>query len=177
MPHAENETMNEKPLTNGEKPSSQFLSHLQSYPVVSDSFSTYKSHPWGAKSVDLASSTYEKSWPYLQGPFRYIAPYVSQIDQLADHGLTRVDSTFPQVKTPTDDIKAGVRGYVGYYLYATWGDEYQKTGEEKSLVHFAKAVVSTELKVAGDVLAFAKEWVQHVGKEAKSKADGAANSR
>ncbi|QSS59991.1 CAP20 [Histoplasma capsulatum] len=47
-----------EPIVNGEKPSSQFLHHLSTLPVVSDSLTYLKNHPYGQKSLQLADQGY-----------------------------------------------------------------------------------------------------------------------
>merc|ERR1712093_874997 len=51
------------PQVNGEAPSSAFLSHLISYPVISDSISTFKSNPYGAKSLSITTSLSHQALP------------------------------------------------------------------------------------------------------------------
>ena len=108
MPHATNGEMSQANLTNGERRSSQFLDHLTSYPVVSDGIETFKSNPYGKKSLELADSAYQ-SWgkpvePYLETPKQYAAPYAKKADQLADSGLNHIENTFPIVKEDTTTI-------------------------------------------------------------------------
>lgn len=103
MPHA-----TEQPITNGEMPSSKFLSHLNQYPVISDSVETFKSNPYGKKSLELADSAYARFAkpvePYLETPINYAKPYVAKADELADSGLGHVESRFPIVKENTDTV-------------------------------------------------------------------------
>ena len=95
-------------MTNGEKASSKFISHLSSYPVVSDSVETFKSHPYGKKSLDLADSAYQRFVkpvePHLETPYSYAKPYVGKADELGDSGLGYIDSKFPIVKEDTNTI-------------------------------------------------------------------------
>ncbi|OCK78165.1 putative pathogenesis associated protein Cap20 [Lepidopterella palustris CBS 459.81] len=192
MPHAEQEsntsTMSQ-PMTNGEKPHSKVLSHITSYPVVSDSITFYKSQPLGQKSISLASTAYSKFafplLPYLQGPYSYFAPYVERADSIADSSLTKVDSTFPIVKEDTSKIKGTVLDYAFFplkladqgkqYLFGTFHDEYSKTGGSDGIVKLAKATISTELKFGHDALNLllgywtkGKEAAQKKGQEVKN---------
>lgn len=136
MPHATtDDTMSEStPLTNGTSPSSKFLSHLNSYPVVSDGVETFKSNPYGKKSLDLADSAYQKLGkpiePYLETPYSYAKPYVTKADELADSGLGHVESRFPIVKEDTNTIIDTGKSIVWYpfklaedgksYVMSTW---------------------------------------------------------
>jgi len=152
------------PMTNGERPHSKVLSHITSYPVVSDSITYYKSNPYGQKSINLASTCYSKFaapvLPYLQGPYSYVAPYVEKADSLADDGLAKVDTKFPIVKEDTSKIKGTVIDYAFFplrlaghgkeYVLGTFNDQYSKTDGQDGLVKLAKATISTELKFGHD---------------------------
>jgi len=161
MPHAETDntpttsTMGEK-LTNGEKPHSLFISHLTSYPLVSDSLSIYLENPYGAKSVNLFNNAY-KSFitpvePYLKTPYSYVAPYVQKADSLGDKGLSEVDTRFPIVKEETSTLKEKVKTLpVVDYVWKTFEDQDKiHNNGQKGVVPFAKSVVGTELKIAAD---------------------------
>ena len=123
MPHA---TEN---LTNGEV-SSQFLSHLSSLPVVSSGIDTFKSNPYGKKSIEVAEEAYSRFGkpvePYLETPYSYAKPYVVKADQLADSGLSTVESHFPIIKEQPDTIFDTTKSYVLWpvsYLTKTWQGE------------------------------------------------------
>jgi len=174
MPYVESDsTMSSAPMTNGEPSPSLFLSHLKTYPVVTDAVNTYKTNPYGAKSLDLVRLIYVKLavpfLPYLRTPYSIVAPYVSKADSLADTGLTKVDERFPVVKEDTEKLKGTVVDYAKYpltfagqgkeYLFSTYDDEYKKTGGEDGIVHTAKAIVSTELKLAFDAYGYLASFV------------------
>merc|ERR1712093_552437 len=61
------------PQVNGEAPSSAFLSH----PI-----STFKSNPYGAKSLSITTSLSHKLadplLPYLTKPYQYVSPYITK---------------------------------------------------------------------------------------------------
>lgn len=176
-------------MTNGERPHSKVLSHITSYPVVSDSITYYKSNPYGQKSINLASTCYSKFaapvLPYLQGPYSYVAPYVEKADSLADDGLAKVDTKFPIVKEDTSKIKGTVIDYAFFplrlagqgkeYVLDTFNDQYSKTNGQDGLVKLAKATISTELKFGHDaynlLMAYwtkGKETAQKKTSEAKN---------
>lgn len=176
-------------MTNGEKPHSKVLSHITSYPVVSDSISYYKSNPYGQKSINLASTCYSKFaapvLPYLQGPYSYVAPYVEKADSLADDGLAKVDTTFPIVKEDTNKIKGTVIDYASFplrlagqgkeYVLGTFNDQYSKTRGHDGIVKLALAAISTELKVGHDALNLVMSyWAK--GKETAQKKAGEAKN-
>lgn len=156
------------PQVNGETPSSAFLSHLFSYPVISDSFSTFKSNPIGAKSLDFTTASYNKVTelskplhPFFTKPYQYVSPYVKKADSIGDSTLSTIDTKFPVVKKPTgelyDEGKAIVffplkKGNEGKeYVFGIFGSEKKKVGGE-GLVTVAKATVATGLVVSSDAL-------------------------
>jgi len=154
MPHA-TET-----LTNGEQ-SSQFLSRLSNLPVVNDSIETFKSNPYGKKSIEIAEEAYSRFGkpvePYFEGPYSYAKPYVQKADQLADSGLSQVEEHFPIVKEKTNTIIDTTKSYVFWpvtYLTDTYNSEYKKTADYRNrgpgLRTGVLAIVSTELKIASD---------------------------
>jgi len=173
-------------LTNGDKPSSEFLSHLTSYPAVSDGISTFKSNPYGAKSLDLADAGYARFvkpvLPYAQKPYGYVAPYVAKADSLASHSLDKVDETFPIVKEDTEKIKGTVLDYAFYpiklageskdYLFSTYSSEYKKCGGD-GYVSGGKAIITTSLVVTSDTLNWLSQFLGAKKEQAKSKADEA----
>lgn len=121
MPHA-TET-----LTNGEKHSSQFISHFTSLPAVNDGIGAFKSNPYGKRSIELVDGAYSRFGkpvePYLQTPYSYAKPYVQKADELADSGLSWGENKFPIVKEETGAIVDTAKGYVLWpysYLSQTW---------------------------------------------------------
>ncbi|WPH00205.1 Hypothetical protein R9X50_00302800 [Acrodontium crateriforme] len=181
MPHA-----TEK-LTNGDKPASKFLSHVTSYPVVSDSIDTFKSHPYGKKSLELADGAYQKFGkpvePYLETPYSYAKPYVTKADELADSGLGKVDERIPFLKEETKTIVDTGKSYVFYpfkvvdngkqYVFKTWDDEYKRTASHNDrgpgLITSGLALISTELKIASDFFQAVADFLGPKYAEGKQK--------
>lgn len=144
-----------------------FLQHLVSYPVVSDAISTFKSNPYGKRSLDLSNTGYEKLVapfvPYAKRPYGYVAPYVAKADSLGFDALIRVDHTFPIVKEDTEKIKGTVLDYAYFpfrlagdsknYVLNTYSSEYKKCGGD-GYVAGSKAIVTTSLVVTSDTLAW-----------------------
>jgi hypothetical protein len=140
-----------------------FPQHLYSYPVISDSISTFKSNPYGAKSLDLTHTTYEKLGkpilPYLAKPYQYVSPYISKADSVADSTLSTLDSKFPVVKKPTGELYEGGKSFVFFplkkgnegkeYVLGTYQKEVKKVGGE-GIVTYGKAALGTGLIVVGD---------------------------
>ena len=123
--------------------------------------------------------------PYLSGPYQYVSPYVAKADSIADTGLSKVDETFPIVKTPTDKLKGTVFDTVFFpvrvaadgknYVSRTYGEEYKKVGGD-GIVTSGKAIITTSLVVTSDSLAWLssflgakKEQSKHVINEKTNK--------
>ncbi|KAI4126276.1 MAG: hypothetical protein LQ338_003840 [Usnochroma carphineum] len=196
MPHAENGSM-AQPTVNGDKPSSQFLAHVTSYPAVSDSIDAIENNPYGKKGIELATEGYNKVVapvvPYAQRPYGYVAPYVQKADELADGGLTKVDNTFPIVKEDTEKIKGTILDLAFMplrmvnqgkdYVLSTYGNEYKKCGGD-GYIAGGKAMITTGLVVTSDTLAWfadylnqKKEQGKGFAKEKKDQAAGMANEK
>jgi hypothetical protein len=122
MPHA---------TTNGEKNSSQFLGHLTSLPAVSDGIETFKTNPYGKKSLEVADDAYSRFGkpvePYLKTPYSYAEPYIQKADELADSGLSHVETHFPIITKDTKTIIETTKSYVFWpyqYVSKTYGGMY-----------------------------------------------------
>ncbi|RAK98983.1 putative pathogenesis associated protein Cap20 [Aspergillus ibericus CBS 121593] len=172
MPHAENGTMGENSV-NGDAVHSQFLDHLTSYPIVSDSIHSFKTNKYGAKSLEYADQGYTRLakpfLPYFSKPYGYVAPYVAQADTLGDKGLSKVDSTFPFIKEDTDTLKGTIRDGVSFpvrfvydlkgHVYDTYGSEYKKCGGD-GMVASGKAIITTSLVLSQESLAYISSLLQ-----------------
>jgi len=170
--------------TNGDVPQSQFLSHLISYPVISDGITTYKSHPYGAKSISLVNSAYSTAYttfyprlsPFLETPYSYVAPYLAKADSIGDSTLSSLDSRFPIVKAETSKISEKVQGLAGYpfvvvgkgreFVSKAWSEEYERS-QGTGVVKGARAVIGTELKVGAAVIEYLRAVVGKVREEGK----------
>ncbi|KAM3065874.1 hypothetical protein ACMFMG_009901 [Clarireedia jacksonii] len=180
MPHSLEKSNGMAPQVNGEAPSSAFLSHLTSYPVVSDSISTFKSNPYGAKSIDLTATGYEKFGkpiiPYLQKPYQYVSPYVARADELGDSTLSTLETKFPAVKKPTDQLINDGKSLVLYpiiignegkeYVLSKYNGEIRKT-QDQGLMGYGKAVVATGLIVSTAALNWLGTLLLHKKEETK----------
>lgn len=201
MPHA-TANMGE-PSINGDMPSSQFLSvshtihpavschtllhlgtnlflqHLNSYPVVHDSVSTFKNNPYGAKGIDLTNATYTKfvrpTLPFFKGPYSWVAPYVSKADELGDKSLSKIEEKVPIVKSETKEIQQTAKdvalwplntlGKSKEYVLTTYSEEYKKCGGD-GLIAGSKAAITSSLVVSADILS----WVSSLLKAKKDEA-------
>ncbi|KAG4035179.1 hypothetical protein MFRU_002g05200 [Monilinia fructicola] len=165
---------------NGETSSSAFLSHLTSYPLIHDSISTFKSYPYGQRSIDLTTTSYEKFGkpfiPYLQKPYQYVSPYVAKADEFGESTLSTIDSKFPAVKKPTGELYSDGKYFVFYpitkgnegkeYVLGKYNSEVKKT-EDQGIVGYGKAVVSTGLIVSSEAFQWLSQFLSAKKAEAK----------
>lgn len=187
MPHATSTTMSTGTVTNGEKPNSQFINHLTSYPLIADTLSIYQQNSLGAKSIELFHKAYDTFatpvLPYLHTPLSFVQPYLERADSLGDASLQKVDEHFPAVKeTGFAQLKSTsyhlaawpfrVAGDGRDYVLRTYGDEYARTkgadGADGILVA-GQAIVSTELRIALEAFQAAWELVQPRADEAQRR--------
>ncbi|CDM35075.1 unnamed protein product [Penicillium roqueforti FM164] len=178
MPHAE--VKMGEPVVNGEKHYSQFLDHLTSYPIISDSISYYKGNPYGAKSLEFADQGYTRLakpvLPYFSTPYSYVAPYIARADSLGDKGLTKIDTRFPIFKEDTQKLRGSiynsaslpvrVAGDVKHHVFDVYGSEYKKCGGD-GVFASGKAVVTTSLVLSQESLAWVSTFLQSKKEETK----------
>jgi len=192
-PHAEQPTTNgvsstNGTMTNGDRHHSVFLSHLTSYPLVSDSITTYRSNPYGEKSINLAFSAYSTAHrnlyapfaAYLSRPLGLVAPYLAKADDMGDQGLSSLESRFPIVKEDTATIQEKVGQVAGTpfrvakesreWVWKTYDEEYQ-AAPNLPLVKPLWAVVGVEIKGAvkvSEIIANTMEaWLHAAQKKGK----------
>merc|ERR1712000_696100 len=135
---------------NGDMPHSAVLSHLQSYPVVSDSIKTIKENPYGAKSIDITNAGYTK--------FVERVPIVkSETKEIQDTFVTYLHWPFETANNTKD------------WAFKTYNDEYKKCGGE-GVVAGGKAVVTTGLVMTSDVLKWISSFLQQKKEGAKEVA-------
>ncbi|KAJ5083717.1 hypothetical protein N7456_013144 [Penicillium angulare] len=179
MPHADSDTMAE-PVVNGEKVHSQFIDHLTSYPVVSDTITLFKTNPYGAKSLEFADQGYTRIakpvLPYFSTPYSYIAPYVIRVDSLGDKGLSQIDTRFPIIREDAQKIRGTIYNHASYpvrfagdiktHVFDTYGSEYKKAGGA-GLVNTGKAAFTTSLVLSQESLGWVYGLVQKTKEEVK----------
>jgi len=191
MPHSESDVTAAVPdmnQMNGEAPSSAFLSHLISYPVINDSIETFKSNPYGKKSLEVGSTGYERLakpfFPYLQKPYEYVSPYVKKADSLGDSTLSSIDSKFPAVKKPTGELYDNGKSIVFFplkkgsegkeYVFKTYDSEVKKVGGG-GVVGYGKAAVTTGLIVGSDALSWLSGFLMKKKEQTKEVANEKMN--
>lgn len=204
MPHAEqpNNTSKVNGTTPAQSdpgsPSYKSLSHLKSYPIVSDSISVFESHPLGQRSISLSQSCYSTFLAPLTPYLSRAAPYVSRADEFADSNLGKIDSYFPILKEPTDEIRSAVVGAVGYpkklvgevylrgadfakegkeYVFKVYEDECSKGGGTDGVIPKAKATVTTGLVVSSEIMGSLAAYLGNKREEAKAVAQEKTESQ
>lgn len=139
--------------------------HILAYPVVNDGVSTFKSNPYGQKSLELGDSAYRTFaapvLPYLSRPYQYVAPYVKKADDLGDKTLSKVDEKFPVVKKPTNEIINDAKSIVLFplrvgqsgkeHVLNTYDSEFKKNGGD-GYINYGKAALTTVLIITTETL-------------------------
>lgn len=156
------------------------IQHLTSYPLVSDSITTFKSNAYGKKSISLADQGYNQLIapfiPYAQRPYGYVKPYVEKADSIADGGLSKVDSTFPIVKEDTQKLKGSVLELAYFplrvagdskdYVLSTYSNEYEKCGG-RGYISGGRALITTGLVVTSESLSWLSSFLTQKSKQTK----------
>jgi len=179
--------MGSEPVANGDAPHSQFLSHLTSFPLVSDGITTYKSNHFGAKTISVASqavniinaNVYRPLSPYLKGPYSFVAPYVVKADSLGDTGLTKLESRFPIVKEDTATLQKTVTGYAGYplelanegksYVLKVYDERYSFHQGKNKLVRIGFAAFDTQITIMGKTFETLANFIHQKTEDSKAK--------
>jgi len=177
------------PQVNGDGPHSAFIEHLLNYPVINDGVTTFKSNPYGQKSIELSDSAYktfaQPVMPYFSKPYQYVSPYVKKVDDLGDKTLCKVDEKFPIVKKPTgqlyDDAKSIVLfpiriGQSGKeHVISTYDAEVKKVGGD-NIVTYGKALLTTALILTTEAITTASNFLGAKKDDAKATLDEKTNN-
>ncbi|EEQ27810.1 hypothetical protein McanMca71_000305 [Microsporum canis] len=176
--------MGEQPTTNGTWPSSQFISHLISYPFIADSLESLKKSPYGQKSLEYADKSFsqlEPIFPYFAKPYGFVAPYVEKADHLGNEGLNQVDNTYPKLVKATEEVRETVHNYFRIaedgtkYVRSTYDSEC-KLAQGSPMVSHGKAAVSTGLMVTSHSLLWLRNLLVPHKQEAQENGNGTAKS-
>jgi hypothetical protein len=147
------------------------LQHLTSYPVISDSITSFKTNPYGAKSLSLTSASLahlQPILPYLARPYSLVSPYIQKADSLGDSTLSSIDARFPLVKKPTGELYSSGRDIVLFPLRkGSEGRDYvlgvfsaeKKTFEQEGVVGYGRAIVGTGVVVGGEAYRLVTEYL------------------
>jgi hypothetical protein len=157
--------------------------------VVNDSVSTFKSNPYGQRSIELGDSAYRNFAapfiPYFSKPFQYVSPYVKKADDLGDKTLSKVDEKFPIVKKPTNEIFNDAKtialfplrvGQTGKeHVFSTYEVEFKKV-DGNGLASYGKAAITTALILTTETLTTVSSYLNNRGKDAKETISEKANN-
>jgi hypothetical protein len=133
--------------------------------VIHDGVKTFKSNPYGQRSLELSDSAYktfaQPVMPYFSKPYQYVSPYIKRADSLGDKTLSKVEERFPVVKKPAGEIYRDARdlvllpyrtGLAGKdHVLETYSGECKKVGGD-NLVTYGKALLTTTLIVSTEVI-------------------------
>lgn len=166
--------------------------HLTGYPVVHDGVETFKSNPYGQKSIQIGDSAYKTLaapvLPYLSKPYQYVEPYVKKADDLGDKALAKVDETFPVVKKPTGELYSNAKGLVFLpynkafegkdHVLDIYTREHKNLGGENGsgLVLTGKAAFTTILVVSVETFKLVQDFLSKKGKETQQHVDNKAHN-
>lgn len=177
------------PQVNGDVHQSAFIHHLLDYPVIHDGISTFKSNPYGKKSIELGDSAYktfaEPVLPYFQKPYQYLSPYVKKADDLGDKTLAKVDERFPIVKKPTQELYNDAKTIVLFpvrvgqtgkeHVVQTYEVEYKKVGGD-GLLTYGKALLTTALILTTEAYSTASSVFNSKKDDIKTAVDERTNN-
>lgn len=156
--------------------------------MVSDGIHTFKENPYGAKSLSMAHQAYASLLApitvYFKGPYAYVAPYLTKADSMGVRGLEGLEARFPVVKQEMSTVKQRVHSTAMMpltiatngkdYVFRTYDSEFQRT-HGQGVMRQAKAAISTELKIAIDVLNWISEALRHKKEEGAKLVDEKMN--
>lgn len=174
---------------NGDVPHSAFIEHLLAYPVVNDGVSTFKSNPYGQRSIELSDSAYRTFaapiLPYLSKPFQYVSPYVKKADDLGDKTLAKVDERFPFVRNSTQEIIQDAKTIALFpirvtqtgkdHVLDTYEVEFKKV-DGNGVASYGKAAITTVLILTTEALTTISGYLNSRGKQTKEAMNEKANN-
>ncbi len=157
--------------------------------MVNDGVSTFKSNPYGQKSLQLVDSVYQTFaapvLPWFSRPYQYVSPYVKKADDLGDKTLSKVDEKFPVVKKPTNEIindgktlvylpvRIGQTGKE--HVMNTYDSERRKAGGD-DIISYTKAALTTVLVITTDTLTTVSNFLSNKKGEVRQAIDEKANN-
>jgi len=169
-------------------PFTKSLTHLKSFPLISDSLHSITSHPLGQRSISISSTAYEKFLrpfiPYLLKANEIASPYVTKADDYADVGLGKVEEKFPILKEPTENVKSRVTEQFGgagrlvgggkEYVVGVYKTELEKENGTKGYLPIAKAGLTATFVITADSI----QWLvdQLTSKKAATEANAGEQS-
>jgi hypothetical protein len=146
--------------------------------------STFKSNPYGQKSIELGDSAYrtfaQPVLPYLSKPYQYVSPYVKKVDDLGEKALSKVDEKLPVVKKPTQELVNDAKTIVYFpirvgqtgkeHVFSTYEQEYKKVGGD-GLLTYGKALLTTALILTTEFYTTASNFLGNKKNEVRQVVD------
>jgi len=176
-------------------PFTKVISHLNTFPVFTDTLSALQQHPVGQRSISITSTAYDKFLRpfslYFVKVNQYASPYVTKADDIADLGLGKVEAKFPILKEPTENVKSKVTEQLQSpkkiagdlygtgltiasekkeYVLRVYQDKLAKEGS-KGYLPVAKAGLTASLVVAAESIQWIVDTLSKKG-PASEKANG-----
>ncbi|KAK2071577.1 hypothetical protein P8C59_005988 [Phyllachora maydis] len=155
---------------NGNVSHSAFFEHLLNYPVINDSISTFKSNPYGQKSIELGDSAYKT--------------FAQPVDDLGEKTLSKVDEKFPVVKKPSQELYNDAKtivffpvrvGQIGKeHVFNTYHGECKKVGGD-NLLTYGKALLTTALILTTETYTTLSNFLNSTKKDVKASVDEKTN--
>lgn len=178
-------------------PFTKVLSHLKSFPLISDSLQIITAHPLGQRSLSLTATLSNRFLspfaPYLLKANELASPYVSKADDLADSGLDKVEEKFPILKEPTENVRHRVEERVGGvrekveqgkglvtegrdYVFSVYHKELEKEGS-KGYLPIAKAGITTTFTITADSIQWLVDQLTAKKAAAEAKVNGESEKK
>jgi hypothetical protein len=162
---------------------------LLGYPFINDGVSTFKSNPYGQKSIEIGDSAYKTFavpvMPYFSKPYQFVSPYIKKADSLGDMTLSKVDERFPVVKKPTGELYEDARNLVMMpyrvslagkdHVLSTYSTEKKKVGGE-NLMTYGKAIITTALIITSETVTSVSSYLTTKKEGVKNSVDEKANN-
>lgn len=186
-------TNSSSPQVNGVMaPQSAFIQHILGYPVIHYGVDTFKSNPYGQKSLQIGDSAYKRIesitkpvMQYVMKPYQYFQPYVKKVDDIGDKTLSRVDKTFPVVMKPTDELYDDAKSIVLFpirlgqtskdHVLSTYNAECKKVGGD-GIVTIGKAAVSTAVIITFETVNSVTDYLSTRKNQVKMSIDEKINN-
>ncbi|KAK4189883.1 hypothetical protein QBC35DRAFT_472342 [Podospora australis] len=173
-------------VVNGDKPHSETLRHVLSYPTVREGLNLVQSNVFGQKALEISNAVYQgisdNVFPIVAGPYKYVRPYVQAVDQVGDQALLKIDEKLPIVTKPPGEIfqeiqktalaPARIVRSLAEYLFSSYNSEVEKAGGNPVHAH-AKGAVVTGLNIGIAAATQTRDYITSAKEEIRNKAQNA----
>lgn len=174
-------------VVNGDKPHSDTLRHILSYPTVRDGLNLLQSNVLGQKAFEISNAVVQglqdNVLPIFAGPYRYVHPYVQAVDQYGDQALGKIDEKLPVITRPPGEIVEETKKIVFApvriglslkdYFFNVYNSEVQKAGGNPVHAH-AKGAVVTTLNMGIAAATQTRDYITSAKEEIKKAANNAS---